>query len=1327
MESDAIVTGHICHICAVSKAGPRGKSEFTEEYLNSPENLILLCPNHHALVDGQPETYPAEMLKEWKEAHESEMRSRLSTNLGRTQSDVFYRPRFPVALVDQKIEHDVHILRKSRFFVEFDRVGSSLELARRLVEGELSGGADAKRGWALAWCARLLSPNGELDKAEEYLNLAKGLSTDSEIDIADAFITSRKGNKNAALRALAGIESPRSRSAALMVVANHEGAHGAVEWLKTAGVGAEDLDPDGKYFLLSLLLNISNWDEARKVLDALSGQDLIETPILHHMIAITYLLSTVPADFRPIVRNQLPLNAASFPLASEPASIVARQTAHHHFTYGAKAARKLNCPEAAKVDDEYAFWLELRDPETSENGRKRLKANLRDHKSALHLVALGVQFEINLDLAAVEKEIDRQIALHGGITLDAATARFALAFTQKTPEASANYIARHYDELSECIGKKSMLFVQIDMLLQAGQLERANECLELLLEHGLSPTEESRVRTRITEAEGSDPVETLKEIFKKTDLHPDLAALVEKLEANNDWNGLCKYGEILFERTCSVGDAERLATALTNAQKSEQLVTFLKSNHTLLAQSNRLRMFYAWSLYYEGALLEARSELAKLSDDREDRNYRALQVNLGIALGDWNSLSEYVANEYKERDQRSAQDLMGSTQLALHLGSLHAKDLLFTAADRGNDDAEILSTAYFWATSAGWDDDPEVFQWIQRAEALSGDNGPIQRMTLKDLFDRKPDWDRRESEIWQLLSRGEIPMFLAAQSLNKPLVNLMLFPALANLSESDPRRRVPISAYSGKRQSTLWETHRSIGIDLTALFTLSFLNLLETALDAFEVVYVPHSTLGWVFEEKQKTAFHQPSRIRDAYRLRDLFARELLEKFVPSAVADSHLSTQVGDELAMFVAEAEMNGADDHIQRIVVRPSPVHRLSSLMQEEADLNAHAAVLSSCQSVVEKLREKGQLTVEEEKRSRTFLQVQEKPWPNQPAITDGAILFLDDLAITYFLHIGILEKLKAAGFRPIAPPRTVSEADQLISYEGISDSVGDALERIRSALSSRIESGKIKVGRRRNVEDSDEKSISEHPSVGVIALASSCDAIVSDDRFINQHANIGDVGSQVPLFSTLDLLDALTSAGTITLDDQLEYRTRLRRAGYFFVPVEENELTTHLSDSRIRDGTVIETAELKAIRENILRVRISDWLQVPKEAPWLSTTLGVFIRTLKALWVADTDLSGVTARSNWLLDRLDIRGWVHSLGPDNEDNLVKSGRGMPILMLLILPFDAPQKVRDAYWDWVEDRVLLPLKEQYPDLYARIVDQYERRISEIADFELEEGGTI
>jgi hypothetical protein len=87
-KSDALVIAHICHIYAISTDGPRGKSGFTEEELNSPDNLILLCRNHHAVVDGQHETYPAYMLKKWKQTHESEMRKRLTSDL-----ESIYPPR----------------------------------------------------------------------------------------------------------------------------------------------------------------------------------------------------------------------------------------------------------------------------------------------------------------------------------------------------------------------------------------------------------------------------------------------------------------------------------------------------------------------------------------------------------------------------------------------------------------------------------------------------------------------------------------------------------------------------------------------------------------------------------------------------------------------------------------------------------------------------------------------------------------------------------------------------------------------------------------------------------------------------------------------------------------------------------------------------------------------------------------------------------------------------------------------------------------------------------------------------------------------------------
>ena len=210
----------------------------------------------------------------------------------------------------------------------------------------------------------------------------------------------------------------------------------------------------------------------------------------------------------------------------------------------------------------------------------------------------------------------------------------------------------------------------------------------------------------------------------------------------------------------------------------------------------------------------------------------------------------------------------------------------------------------------------------------------------------------------------------------------MLSPAWVNPSESDPRRRGIIPAYSGQRQPLSLDTSRQIGMDATALLTLSFLNLLDEALDAFDIVHIPHSTLHWLLEEKQRIAFHQPSRIRDAHQIRNLLATDKLEKFSPSTVSDNNLSQQIGEELALFIAEAERGELEDDSKHIVVQPSPVYRVGSLMKEEADLTAHATVLSSCQSIVDKLWHKGQITESEAQEARAYLQLHEKPWPNQP---------------------------------------------------------------------------------------------------------------------------------------------------------------------------------------------------------------------------------------------------------------------------------------------------------------------------------------------------------
>jgi hypothetical protein len=1254
----------------------------------------------------------------WKRITQTISSGNDSTNViaGR-DVNIFLAGNVPTELVDERIQELLEVIRKTRFFIEFDQESAALSLGERLFDGDLAVGSHQVRSIGLAWCARFLARSEHLDKAENFLKVAKSIGENAETRIADAFVISQKGDKPSALQSLASIDSAESRSASLMIVAHHDGPEGALQWMSDTGHTVDKLDSEGKCFLLLNQLQLGLWSEAVHSADNLYETDFEKTPVLHHLSAIAILASTIPLDFRSVVLSQVPFESSSFPLASDSVSLERLRAAHDQFLLAAEAAKHLNCHRTEYLDDEYALWLELRDPTQTQHGKSRLKNKLRHLSDALGFVPYALQFGIQLDIEAVEREIDRNIAINGGITIGAAVARFAIAFTKPSAEEAANYIVRHQDQLSSHVDPKLMRFRQVELYARAGLTDRANEVLGYLAEKGISREEEINLRRFISESKGSDPVSHRKKQYESTGALEDLIHLVAELEEHQSWDDLCEFGRQLFEQTHSLIDAERLVRAFDNTHKSKSLIEFLQSNSDQLGQSKYLKMSYAWALYNDGFLLESRQKLHELGDLSNSTNYRALLVNLGIALGDWNSLAAYIVNEYQNRNDRTSSDLMGTAQLALHIGSIHAKALVFEAASKAADDAATLVAAYLTATNAGWEAEPGVFKWLERAAELSHDDGPLQRMNFKDILDRKPEWDRRESETWTMIAQSKIPIFMAAQSLNRTLIDLTTFPALVNRSEIDPRRRSAIPAYSGKREPQQVDVSgKTVALDATALLTLSFLNILDIALDTFGTVLIPHSTLRWLFEERHRANFHQPSRIADARQVRDLLATGKLKRFSPSTVANSELSIQIGDELAALIAEAEMVREGDDTQHLVVRSAPVHRLSSLLEEEADLSAHDPVLISCLAVVEKLKQKGQVTADEEQRARAYLQLKERPWPNQPEITDGAVLYLDDLAINYLLHLGLLEKLRGAGLIAVSSPREISENDALIAYGCTSDEVKKIIEQIRASLNARIESGQIKVGGRHELGRDDDNLISEHPTAGIIALARHCDAAVVDDRFMNQHAHIDCGGSLAPLLSTMDLLDSLAAACVISSDDLLEYRTRLRRAGYFFIPVNAAELEQCINTSAVVEGEVLESAELKAIRESVLRVRMSDWLQLPNEAPWLDLTLKAFVTVLRDLWRDGVNIKHVIARSNWLLNQVDLRGWAHSLKRENADDVVRIGRGAHMLLLLTPPVQVESSIIDAYWIWIEDKLLAPVKEQFPELYEWLVNWNKEQVRKL-----------
>ena len=566
--------------------------------------------------------------------------------------------------------------------------------------------------------------------------------------------------------------------------------------------------------------------------------------------------------------------------------------------------------------------------------------------------------------------------------------------------------------------------------------------------------------------------------------------------------------------------------------------------------------------------------------------------------------------------------------------------------------------------------------------------------------------------MWELLEKGNIPIFSAAHMLNRSLLNFYLMPALNNLDQPDVRRRSVVYAFSGAREKQK-VMPKVVAMDATALITAEFLDLLNVCISTFNTIVIPHSTLGLLLQEKTRILYHQPSRVVAANELRKMISDGHLDVFEHSIDAPESLVKEVGESLAALIADASASEHLDERQRLVVRGGPVYKASSLSNEEADLSEYASYLCSGFSVVNKLVQKGILTQGEAEKAIAGLNIRELSWPSEPEIEDGAVLYLDDVAASHLQFLGILPRLYRAGIAAIVSCSEVEEADALISYDLKTSDVVSVVERLRIRIREGLESGKVRLGTAVRSENGDSENFTSHPTVDLLRLVKDADVGVVDDRFLNQHTSIDNEKSSRPLLSSVDLLEVLVECGAISRDRKLDAFTTLRRANFALTPLTAGELNVLITNSTVSDGILEETAELRAISESIQRVRMSNMLQSPKELTWLEGVTQGCLFSLKGQWKDGLDEATVVARSDWLLALSDMKGWTHRLD-DNVEQMMARHRYW-VLALMTLLAKQPQSVNEAYWRWFDSRVLGPLQEENPDTYRYLVEWAKKHVAE------------
>lgn len=91
--SDKVSIANLAHVIAHSDNGPRANHQISQEYKDSIDNVILLCPKCHKTIDSLPEIYTTEYLFDLKKRFETKIRVQTQpTEEHRRQIFIFTAP-----------------------------------------------------------------------------------------------------------------------------------------------------------------------------------------------------------------------------------------------------------------------------------------------------------------------------------------------------------------------------------------------------------------------------------------------------------------------------------------------------------------------------------------------------------------------------------------------------------------------------------------------------------------------------------------------------------------------------------------------------------------------------------------------------------------------------------------------------------------------------------------------------------------------------------------------------------------------------------------------------------------------------------------------------------------------------------------------------------------------------------------------------------------------------------------------------------------------------------------------------------------------------------
>ena len=1180
------------------------------------------------------------------------------------------------------------------------------------------------------WTARLCASDAEtLDAAKEHRAQIQHDDPDRSLTIVDALIAETEGATDISVQLLRDRDDPDSRTALFGVLARSRGVDTAL------GVYENRMDGADAGFFTAIgwrnwahcMAEVGRWQEAAGRLAALGGI-WTEAPVLSVVEGIINAQLLLPPERRKVT-GELPLFLGISPNQGEQAER-AHARATDCFELAQAGLQGIEDAQLERFIADWRRWLRLMDPndENARDAHDEVRESLENDTPDVKLIPFAFAVGISFNPDPLHRYLVGREKL-GGLNddeLQAECLMFLIAMNsgEKGGRDFLDYLETRQARLARVVPDGLLEVARIDALVRDNQVERARA---LLAEKrsGLGELEAIRLSAMIDAHEGRDPRKDLERAYSETKDIIDLQNLVQCLKQGDDREALLPLLEDLMEKQRTVDNAMDLVVCLGGRPffDHRRIIEFLDSNPDLVEQSLNLKSVKARALFNVGRFSDARKLNDQLPSIHQTANAVILDINIAVATGDWERLPAIVDREWPRRNEQEAETLLTLAHFAAHQGGSPARALKLAklAAEKAPDDPRVLADSYWLHFQLGRDEEVDQ-SWLSRAFELSSpDDGPLWSFDIRTLVTKwMPERREQVSEIEERWRSGEIPTGVAASVLNVPLTRLLLQIPEANAELDDRRVCMLVPVVFGGRPRVELQEDWAVGLDITSILILHYIDLLESTFEACHHVKLAPDVMHCLFKEQDRVRFHQPSRVRDGQQVRNLCHRHRLRVADDSRMPPRSLSVEVGRELASL-----LQAARSHDGRVVCI-LPIHRPDSLLEKEADTTEWNELIVSVPDFCRLLHLRGSIDAETHERAQLFLRSQgqvERGRPD-PSILDGTI-YIDGLALSYLQNAKVLNQIAAAGVDLRIHSDILRDMDELAGAGYPGDDLAARIDEIRHVLRNVIEGGRAsylprEIGPEGPVTNHDGPFITTQ---SLLAGTPECDALCIDDRFLNSRERLG-VSEEhecvVPIVCVLDILHYLAGCGRISPERHWTAQHKLRSGGFIFIPFEADELVYWLKPAAVENGQLIEGAELRAIRQSMVRT-ITLGLNNPEErfALFVEATQ-TSVSAIRALWRDESlPMESAAAGSDWIWRHLvvDAPGDHGNVKEENRREWIRESTLRRIASILLLPgIESPERCV-SYSNWVEESVLDPLRRANPELIEQALISVADMISDLS----------